>query len=276
MKFKIVVDSSANLLPDYISDSEVGFEVAPLTIRIGDKDFIDNEKLDIKQMLDALSSFKGKATTSCPSPQSFLEAYNGAENVICITISSKLSGTFNSAFVAATEAKSKVHVVDSKGTSGMMVLLVDKAYELIKKGLSFEEVSHELDEFQKTLNLFFVLDSFDNLVRNGRMSKIVAFIASKASIKPLCVANDGEIKVYKKLRTMKMATKALVDDMKDLFKDQDITQRDCVVTCIQGEEEGERVKQMIEETYSFRSVRLVSHRGLCAFYALPGGIIVSF
>lgn len=277
MDYKIVVDSSSNLTNSYIKDENVGFEVVPLTIRINDKDYIDNDSLDVEAMLNDLKKAKGKPSSSCPSPMAFSNAFKDAKHVICITISSKLSGCFNSAFIASTEFEnSKIHVIDSKLVAGSMVLIVDKAYELIKKGLSYEEICSELDNYVSSLNLLFVLDKFDNLVRNGRMSKLVAFVASSLAIKPLCIGENGEIKIYKKLRTLKIALKGLVSEMKEVAKTNDFSSKVCIISCLKEDNIGEELKKLIEETYNFKEVRIVYNHGLCAFYALQNGVIVCF
>ena len=143
MKFKIVADSSSDLRKNYIEDEEVGFEIVPLTINIDNESFIDDENLDISKMLLSIKESKEAAKTSCPSPFFFNKSYEGVEYVFVVTISSKLSGTYNSAYLGSIDSNSKVHVIDSKGTSGMMVLLIDKLYELIKKGLSFDEIKNQ-------------------------------------------------------------------------------------------------------------------------------------
>lgn len=273
MKFKIVADSSCDLTKDYIIDEEVGFEVVPLSINIGEDSFLDNEELNIKDMLNKMKVCNTAAKTSCPAPGYFNESYGEAEYVFVVTISSKLSGTYNSAYIGAIDTNNKVHVVDSKGTSGMMILLIDKIYELIKKGESFEQIKEHIEEYQKSLNLFFVLDKFDNLVKNGRMSKLTALVAMTLFIKPLCLAEDGQIGIYEKPRTMKSALIKLVKNIKD--KCQDFSGK-CIITHCFNQEKAEFVRNLILEQYSFKEVIIKPMRGLCSFYALENGIIVSF
>lgn len=273
MKFKIVADSSCDLTKDYINDNEVGFDVIPLSINIDANSYLDDDNLDIKKMLNEMKSSSNPAKTSCPAPGFFSESYSDAEYVFVVTISSKLSGTYNSAYLGSVDSNNKVHVVDSKGTSGMMVLLVDKLYELIKLGLEFEEIKEKIDEYQKSLNLFFVLDKFDNLVKNGRMSKLTAIVATTLFIKPLCIAEDGQISIYEKPRTMKAALIRLVNNIKE--KCSDFSGK-CIITHCFNEENANFVKKLITERYSFKEVIVKPMRGLCSFYALENGIIVSF
>ena len=156
MKYKIVVDSSSDLTNDYIKDENIGFEVVPLTIHVDGVEYVDNESLNIDTMLTAMHNSTSKATSSCPSCGYFSSSYEKAEYVICITMTSRLSGTYNSAYLGSNETRSKVHVVDSKATSGTMRLLVDKAYELMKKDLDFHTICEELEHYRDSLSLFFI------------------------------------------------------------------------------------------------------------------------
>jgi len=276
MKYKIVVDSSSNLKSDYIKDDEIGFEVVPLTVKIGEREFVDSDDANVEEMLEALKANKAGGTSSCPAPGTYAEAYKEADNIIVITISAKMSGSFNSAFVGSLEYKDKsIHIVDSKGTAGMMQLIVDKTYELIKSGMDFKNVETEIDKYTDSLNLLFVLDKFDNLVRAGRMSKIAAFVATSLSIKPLCIANKGEIKILKKTRTMKMALKNVVNEMKELIHDDDVN-RVCIITSVQNDPTALKLKNIIAENMNFKEIRIVDAKILDAYYELPGGLIVSF
>lgn len=272
---KIVVDSSSNLNPDYIKDAKVGFQVVPLTIRIDDKDFVDEEKTDANEMLSALHACKGRTTTSCPSPEMFSKAYEDADDIIVVTISGKLSGSTNAAYVGSLDMEGKrVHVIDSQEVSGGQILIVDKALELLKTDMSFEEIEDKLDEFANNGRLLFVLDSFEMLYKAGRVSKVLAFLGATLHLKGICMAQKGEIKLYKKAHGMKKGLLEMTNDIGETCSD--ISSRDCIVSCTGDDPNGQKVVDSIKEKYNFRSVRLVKHRILCSYYALEGGIIVSF
>ena len=276
MKFKIVCDSSCNLTKDYINDPECGFEVVPLTIRIDDKEYVDNEQLDVNELLEITNASKTAGQTSCPAPSEYYNAYQGADYVFAMTISSKLSGSYNSARIAKETMAdpSRVCLIDSLSTAGSMEIMVDKLYEWIKEGKSFEEISKLIVEYQQTMNILFVLDRFDNLVKNGRMNKIVARIAELIAIKPLCMGEDGEIKIKEKIRTFRGVLKRLVFNIGKMCPDQ--TGRKCVICHTLNDEAANYLKKEIEETYNFAEVKITKNRGLCAFYSLNGGVIVSF
>lgn len=276
MKYKICVDSSSNLVNSYINDEKIGFKVIPLTIRVGKKEFVDDDNLNVASMLKEVEETKEQCSSSCPSPSDFLENYQNAEHVICITISKKLSGSFNSACVARdmSENKDNIFVIDSKLTAGAMRLLADKAYELCKKDIDFDEIKAELTKYRDSIQLLFVLDKFDNLVRNGRMSKVTAFIAQLAAIKPLCYGDDGEIKIKEKIRTFKGVLKRLVHNIGVMCP---VTKgRTCVISHTDNKESALFLKNLIEQEYEFDKIILDDNRGLCSFYALRGGLIVSF
>lgn len=274
MKYKIVVDSSSDLTNDYIKDESIGFEVVPLTIQVDEKDYIDNKDLNIEEMLETMHASKTKAKSSCPSCGYFAKSYEEAEQVICITMTSKLSGTYNSAYLGSKDSSSKVHVIDSKSTSGAMRLLVDKTYELMKKDLPFEELCSQLEEYKENLNLFFVLDKFENLVKNGRMSKLTAFIATALYIKPLCCEQNGVIEIYEKPRTMKGALNKLVESIEK--KSPTTEGKTCIITHCKNEKDANYVREEILKKYSFKEVIISEMKGLCSFYALEKGIIVCF
>ncbi|MCI7602308.1 MAG: DegV family protein [Mollicutes bacterium] len=276
MKFKIIVDSSSNLLNSYYQDKkDVAFKVVPLTIRIGQEEFIDNDELDVNRMLDVLRLNDG-GQSSCPSPNDYLRELDEAEYSFIITITSKLSGSFNSACVARTMCKNPEHVfvIDSKGTAGSIVLIAEKLFELIKENKEFSVITNEITAFRNSVNLLFALDRFDNLVRNGRMSKLTAFIAEKIAIKPLCYADDGEIKIKEKIRTFRGVIKRMTHYIGKMC--EDTTNKICIIAHTKNESAALELKKDIEENYHFKEVRVMENRGLCAFYALEGGLIVTF
>lgn len=277
MRYKIISDSSCDLNSDYIKGDNIGFSVAPLTIHVNQEEFVDNFDLDIKKMLDAMHGYKEKSTSSCPSPDSFHKALEGADKYFIITISSKLSGSYNAASVARGMYKNPndVFVIDSKTTSGAMVLIIDKLVQLIKEDVPYEDICLKIEHYiDDELGLLFVLNKFDNLVKNGRVSKIKAAIASTLSIKPICEADDGEIKFGKKVLGLKNAMKILLNTIGEKVKD--FSKKSCVITYCQNLEVAETLKKEITDKYAFKSVRLFPMRGLTSFYALEGGLIVSF
>lgn len=276
MKYKIIVDSSSNLTKDYLVDDEIGFDVAPLTLNIAGKEYVDDGVDKADEVLEALNSTKEKATSSCPSTGVYLEMMSGATYYIVITLTEKLSGSYNSALVAKSmhTTPNNVFVLDSKLVCGALRILVNKAVELIKSGLNFEEIQKQLTIERDKGNLLFVLDKFDNFIKSGRINKLVGFLASKLAIKPLCYGDNGEIKIMAKIRTFPGVIKKLVVEIGSLCKET--KDRICVISHTCNEKFAKVLKDLISKAYHFKEVIIEKNRALCSFYALEGGIIVSF
>lgn len=275
MKYKIIVDSSSNLKSDYLNkEKDIGFDVVPLTIRIGEKEYVDDDNIDVNKMLKDYETTK-KGQTSCPSPNDFLSKIEGADYYFIFTISSKLSGSYASALIAKdiSEQADNIFVLDSKLVCGSIEELVIKTVELIKENKKVEEIKKELKEFRDSLNLLFILDKFDNLVENGRINKVLAFVAKLANIKPLCYGEDGEIKIKEKIRTFLGAIKRLSYNVGKMTSDFN---RPLIISHTNNLKMAEELKEMIENEYNFKEVIIREHKGLSGFYSQDGGIIVCF
>ena len=276
-KFQIIVDSASDLDSKYVKNKDIGFRVVPLTITIGDKNYVDDDNINVDEMLESLHKYKGKTSTACPSPEAFSKYYTDAENTFVVTISSKLSGTYNAACLGAKELENdsnfKIHVIDSKLVSGAEELIVDKLVELIEKGLEFNDIVTEIDKFRNERQLFFTLAKFDNLIANGRMSKIVALIAKTLIIRPVCKGVEGEIKVIEKVIGVNNAFKKMatfISKAVQTFKDKVLIINKC-----KADNECEQLVKLIKENCDFKEIRIKETKGLCSFYALEKGLIVS-
>ncbi len=273
MKFQILVDSASDLLSNYIVDENIGFKVIPLTINVNDVEYVDNDQLDITQMLKKMHEFK-KSSSACPAPESFLQEFDNADYTFIVTITSKLSGCYNSACVAkqSYSKPENICVIDSKAVSGTEILIVDKLVELIKQDLSFDEIVNQINDFRDKKSLYFILQKFDNLVNNGRMSKIAGLIASTLVIRPICIAHEGEIKIAKKIIGIKNAFTKLVQMICE--KAKDFSKETLIITHCFAEDEAKSIKSDLEKKCNFKEIRILPMRGLCSYYALEKGIIV--
>lgn len=276
-KFQIIVDSASDLDSKYVKNKDIGFRVVPLTITIGDKNYVDDDNINVDEMLESLHKYKGKTSTACPSPEAFSKYYTDAENTFVVTISSKLSGTYNAACLGAKEFENNsnfnIHVIDSKLVSGAEELIVDKLVELIESGLEFNDIVTEIDKFRDERQLFFTLAKFDNLIANGRMSKIVALIAKTLIIRPVCKGVEGEIKVIEKVIGVNNAFKKMatfISKAVQTFKDKVLIINKC-----KADNECEQLVKLIKENCDFKEIRIKETKGLCSFYALEKGLIVS-
>lgn len=273
MKYQILVDSASDLLSDYYTDPEIGFKVVPLTIHVNDKEYVDNDSLNIQEMLANMHASK-KSSSACPAPQSFLSEFDNAEYTFIVTITSKLSGCYNSAVVAKNSYSKpeNICVIDSKAVSGTEMLIVDKLIELIKQDLPYEQIVKEITEYRDKRSLYFILQKFDNLVNNGRMSKIAGLIASKLVIRPICIAYEGEIKIAKKIIGIKNTFTKLVQMIGE--KAKDFSKETLIITHCFAEEEANYIKTDLEKKCNFKEIRILPMRGLCSYYALEKGLII--
>lgn len=273
MKFQILVDSASDLKNDYIQDENIGFKVIPLTILTEAKEYVDDDNINIDALLKDMHASK-KTSSACPAPESFLQEFSKAEYTFIVTITSKLSGCYNAAVVAKNSHTNpeKVHVVDSKATCGTEVLIVDKLVKLIKEGKDFNEIVEEIESFRNKKSLHFILQKFDNLIANGRMSKIAGLIASKLVIRPICIADEGEIKVVKKVFGVKNAFAKMIQMIKEKCKHPE--EETLIISHCKAEEEAEQVKNDIQQFCDFKEIRIMPMKGLCSYYALEKGVIV--
>jgi len=273
MSFKIVADSSSDLLVFSGAD----FANVPLTIMAGDRTFVDDASLDPRAMLDYLATYKGRSTTACPNPDAWREAFGEADEVVCVTITSNLSGACNAAQIAREDylrlhPDRKVLVVDSLSTGPEMVLLIEKLAELHQAGYTFEAIEKQIAEYQKTTHLTFALESLRSLVNNGRVSPAVAALAGLLNIRIVGIASDvGTLQPVSKCRGEKRTQQGLINVMKDHgFKGGKvrIAHSNPVLA--------ETMVGLIRELAPDADIQVYNARGLVSFYAEDGGILIGY
>ncbi len=283
MDFQIITDSSSDLSADYFTDDKIGFDIVPLTINVGENEYVDNDSIDKNIMLSDLATTKGKASSSCPSPQAWADVFKRAQNTFAVCISSKLSGTYNSALQARDLVLSefpdkKIYVVDTLAAAGTMILAAERLMQSLKQGLSFEETQRNIDEFIRQRTLIFSLENFNMLIKTGRMNKLVGLTATALGIRAIARAENGSIKVVDKARGTQKALEKIVDLMEILkpgFKFLDAPQ--IIINHCNNSESAEMLRKLIMERYErVTDVRLFETKGLCSFYASNGGLILSY
>ncbi len=278
MKWSIVADSSCDM-PEQMLEGDIPLLIAPLTIHFNDKEFVDNEHANLEDLRETMSTFKGKSSSSCPSPGDFREKFLQADNTICVCMTSALSGTYNSAVQAKNITNEEhphknISVIDSRATAGCMQLIIEKAAKLIKENKTFEEVAQMTESYARSLRLVFTLSSFDNLINNGRMSRSAATIASILGIKPIAKASPlGEIEMIAKARGEKNAVKKLMEIMREM---KPVDNLPVIINHNNNMEFAKQIKDQIVEACKTINVRIVSTKVLCSYYTDNKGIIISF
>ena len=213
MSVKIIVDSTADLTPQ----AAARVKIVPLSIRFGDREYIDGVTIDSRKFYEMLVESDELPTTSQANPAVFEEAFAEAvaqgHDVVCITCSGKLSGTNQSAVIAAEEYPGKVFVVDSKTIALGSAILTQYALELLDQGMSAEEIAWKLMQKRDKVRLIAMLDTLEYLKKGGRISKTVAFAGGLLNIKPVICIEDGEIKMLGKARGSKQGNNLLVQEI---------------------------------------------------------------
>jgi len=269
---KFVADSACDL-KEYPG---ICFETVPLSISTDERDYTDNEDLNVHEVLDYLEGYNDRSYTACPSIDAWLKAFEGADEIYCVTITSGLSGTFNGANIAREQyledhPDTKIYVVDSLSTGPGMVLLLEKLAELKSQGKSFEEVCTAIEKYRKRLKLYFSLSSLHNLAQNGRVNKLIASAIGFMNIKILGTASkEGTIEQVGKCR----GNNRMIDKIIEQLKENGFTKgkiRICHVECL---EFANAVAEKIRSIFNCTDIKIVPARGLCSYYAERGGIIL--
>ena len=246
MTSKIIADSCCDLSKQLQINMNV--DLVPFKITVGDGTYIDDEHINTIRLLDA-------------------------------TISSALSGAYNSAMTARNmfaeiSPDKSIHIFDSLSASTGEVLVALKINECIKKDLSNAEIISTVTAFINDMKTFFILDSLDNLIKNGRISKLKGFIANVLNIVPIMKAEGGVIDLHEKARGSKKAFHRLVEIIGENgsnFKNKTL----CITHC-NALDKAESLKEDISKKYNFNDILILETKGLSTMYAYDGGVIISF
>ncbi len=273
--FKIVADSSADLIN---FRANIPFKSVPLKIIAGEKEYVDDKNLDIKDMVEYLEKYKNKTSTACPSIQNYLDAFSGSKNIICVTITGTLSGSYNSACIARDEyikehPDSNIFVINSLSAGPELKLIVEKALELNSQGFEFQQMCCELEKYIKTTGLVFSLECLNNLARNGRVNPVVAKAAGLLGIRIVGKASEvGDLKPLDKPRGEERAYNKLYDRMvSEGYNGGKVRIDHCY-----NEKGANTLKKLILKEHKNADVKVDITYGLCSFYAENGGMLVGF
>lgn len=272
-KIKIVADTSCDLFG--IKGAELA--CAPMKIITAQREFIDDEALDVGDMVDFLYTYKGKSKSSCPNPNDWIDAFGDADEVFCITITSGLSGSYNSACAAKklyeAGGDKKVFVIDSLSTGPEMALIIEKLEECIQKDIPYQQICKLICEYQKKTGLLFMLKSLKNLANNGRVSPIVANIIGIAGICIVGKASEvGTLETMHKCRGEKSSLETLAADLeKEGYASGKVSIGHC-----KNEAAALQLKELILKKHPSAEIEIHPLRGLCSFYAERGGVLVGF
>ncbi len=278
MKWKIIADSSCDLRRSDISYEEVEFSTIPFILQIGATEYIDDELLDIEKMITDMEKCSTISHSACPSPEAWVKEFRESDYSIAVTISSNLSGSYNSAVVAreivlAEFPNKKIAVLDSRSTGPESAMCIMKIAKLIKEGEEFDSIVKSAQELFDKTSTAFALCSFDNLVKNGRMSRLTGFVARKLGMWGIGAAsNIGTIIMRGKSRGMEKAINVIIEEMKE----KRFVGGKVIISHCFNEICAQKIKEAIIKMWGSASVLILKTRGLDSFYAERGGVIVAF
>ena len=279
MGFKIVVDSCCDLTGQMLKDPH--FVKVPLTIRSNGSSFIDNETFDQADLLWAMKQSDDAPATACPSPQSYLDAYQDPEeeDVYVVTLSALLSGSHNSAeqaklLMEEDHPNKNVYVFNSCSASSGEVLVALKVRELAESGAPFKHVVREVEQFIYQMQTMFVLETLENLRKNGRLTRLQSVITGALKIKLLMAATpEGEICKLGQMLSMKQALSKMVDHMANDPAHAGRTLAICHCNCL---DRAFQVKAMAEQRCKFAHILILEAGGITSVYANDGGIVTAY
>ncbi len=277
MENKIIVDSCYDF-NDSMLDPDIEYVRIPFSILIDDDEIID-ENVNTTWLIDKMQMTKNKIGTACPAPEAFFKAIDPEKNNYIVTISSKLSGSYNSAMAAKQMAEEKgygdrVFILDSLSAACGENLTGIKIAELIHKGLAPNDIVPITRDFIHGMSTFFILNSMDNLVKNGRIKPGVALVGKLLKISPIMMGVNGEIELKEKVRGKKKSFKRLaqiVAEEVDSPKD-----RIFAITHVNARETAESLKAQLKELTNFKKIVIFESSGLSTVYADRGGIVVAY
>lgn len=275
---KIIVDSSCDLTSFYPSKQDVEFKRVPLAIRSGEKEYLDVPELDIKKMLQEVTSGSAKSSTACPSPNDFFESFQGADEVYVVTITGALSGSFSSATLAAEmflaeNPNAKIHVFDSLSAGPEVTLILYKISSLLSQDLDFETVVEQTKEYMSHTGLLFILNNVDTLVSSGRLSKVAGLASGILGISLLGRASEeGRLEPLHKYRGLNKGVKLVLSEMQSMgFSGGNV-----IIAHNFNEDSANQIRKAILELYPSTKIEVMQTSGLCSYYSGKNGILLGF
>ena len=277
MSYKIIIDSCGELTREMKASGH--FETASLQIDVDGYHIVDDETFDQADFLRRTKESSECPKSSCPSPERYMEGYHcEAEHVYAVTLSSELSGSYNSAVLGKNlyieeYGEKDIHIFNSKSASVGETLIGLKIAECEEKGMSFQEVIETVDAYIEEQHTYFVLETLDILKKNGRLKGLKAVVATALNIKPVMGSTpEGSIQQLAQARGMKKALAKMVDEV--AAKLTNPQEKILAIAHCNLEERAIAVKEMLLTKADFKDVIILDTAGISSMYAADGGVII--
>lgn len=278
MDSKIIVDSCVDFHSSF-SNMKVPFSRVPFKITINDVEIVDNGNLSMHELICRMKESKDRITTSCPSPSDFIKEIDPCKHNYIVTISSKLSGSYNSAMIAKKsvelEGSGSIDVIDSKSASAGENIVALKIYDMILNNFSRDEIVDQANKCVSRLKTRFVLNSLDNLVKNGRISNLSARFAKLLHIVPImCDNGEGEIDLKEKVR----GKSAAMIRFKNIIEQEALASGSKIlaITHVNAKDVAKKIRNDLIRKNIFDDIMIFDASGLSTVYGDDGGIITAY
>jgi len=278
MNYRILVDSGTDL-PKHLKD-DPNYKIIPLTLTVDDKVFEDNGHFDQEEFLKIMKQSLKGPKSACPSPDDYMKEFAREGDTFVVTISSELSGSYNSAVLAKNlyleeNPGKNIEIIDSRSASVGQALIAMKIKELIQEGHLFEDIVQKVKAFRAGMKTKFVIESLDNLQKSGRLSNLKAFIANALNIKPIMGGTpEGTICKLEQARGTVKALKTMAELIeRDVINPAEKILAIAHCNCI---ERAHFVRDEILKRVPFKDSFIVDTAGISTMYANEGGIIVAY
>ena len=276
MAYKIIGDSCCDFTRE--EKEKYGIITIPLSLFVDGEEVIDDDDFQQLDFIQKVAKSQQSVKSACPAPEAYMNAYQAEGDIYVVTLSAKLSGSYNSAMVAVDMyeeefGKKNIHVFDSKSAAAGQYLICKKIMELAEKGLPFEEVVETVETFIAGMKTYFVLESLETLRKNGRLSNVKAMVANVLNIKPVMSAKDGEIIQLGQARGIQKALTKMVEAMK--MEGVNLEEKTLILSHCNNLERANKVKEEILQLAKVKEVIIIDTRGVSTLYANDGGIIIA-
>lgn len=278
--YKIIIDSCGELTEELKADGH--YESVPLEMEVNGHRIVDDATFDQQDFLKKVKESPVGPKSSCPSPERYMEAFEGeAEHIYIVTLSKELSGSYNSAVLAKNlyeeehgKDKKQIYVFNSRSASIGETLIGIRVQECEEAGMDFDKIVEVVEAYIGTQHTYFVLETLETLRKNGRLSNLKAFVANALNIKPVMGSTpEGSICQLAQARGMNKALKKMVEEA--ISKVDDSGERILAISHCNCPMRAESVKEEIERITKFKKIIIADTAGISSMYANDGGVIIA-
>lgn len=275
-KIKLLVDGGCDL-PENILE-KYNIELVGLNVSFNDESYIAGVEIDNETFYKKMSESKELPKTSCPSPDRFLEAYKGDEDVLIITVSSLLSGTYSSAKLAKDmyedeNSSKKIEVLDSMSGSIGQGLLAIKAAELINEGKTLDEIVSILEKLKNDVIFYGTLETLENAIKGGRINPLAGKLINALNFKAIIQITEGVVKPIDKARGVNNSLKKVLEYVESNIKNAD--DKILVIAHAHCEDKASKIKESLEIKYKFKDIIIAEIGPVMGTYTSQGAILIS-